>query len=185
MRIISGKSKGRQLSAEGCGKARPTSGRARAALFDSMGAFVADAFFVDWCAGTGAVGLEALSRGAAKVLFVEANKGCFFTLLANLKALGLQEQGECWLKDIRVAARQMAGRGLKADVLFADPPYQEGFIELIAELISKYSPVADDGMIVLQLEAANLAPESLGEFNLRRTMPATGAVFAFYAKGDQ
>ena len=184
MRIIAGKAKGRHLSAAGCGKARPTSGRARAALFDSLGALVQGTFFVDWCAGTGSVGLEALSRGAGKALFVEANRGCFATLLANLRSVHLEENADCWLKDIRVAARQMAGRGLKADVLFADPPYQEGFTALIGELVARHEPVAEDGLIVMQLEPRQPAPEALGVFALRRIMGSTGASFAFYAKGD-
>jgi 16S rRNA (guanine(966)-N(2))-methyltransferase RsmD len=124
MRIIGGHDRGRRLRAPRGLATRPTADRVRVSLFDVLGPAVADARVLDLFAGTGAVGIEALSRGAARVVFVEKDRAALGALRANLAALGAS----------RAAARVMAGDVLRVladlpaqeapfDLVFLDPPY--------------------------------------------------------------
>lgn len=124
MRIIGGHDRGRRLRAPRGLATRPTADRVRVTLFDVLGPVIAGARVLDLFAGTGAVGIEALSRGAARVVFVEKDQAALRALRANLAALGAS----------RVAARVLAGdvlrvlAGLPAqeepfDLVFIDPPY--------------------------------------------------------------
>jgi 16S rRNA (guanine(966)-N(2))-methyltransferase RsmD len=124
MRIIGGHDRGRRLRAPRGLATRPTADRVRVTLFDVLGPAVAGARVLDLFAGTGAVGIEALSRGASRVVFVEKEQAALQALRANLAALGAS----------RAAARVMAGDALRVvadlarqeapfDLVFMDPPY--------------------------------------------------------------
>lgn len=127
MRIIGGHDRGRRLRAPRGRGTRPTADRVRVSLFDVLGPGIAGARVLDLFAGTGAVGLEALSRGAARVVFVERDPTALGALRANLAAIGAS----------RAAARVLAGDVLRVmpglgaeegpfDVVFIDPPYATG-----------------------------------------------------------
>jgi 16S rRNA (guanine(966)-N(2))-methyltransferase RsmD len=124
MRIIGGHDRGRRLRAPRGLATRPTADRVRVTLFDVLGPALAGARVLDLFAGTGAVGIEALSRGAARVVFVEKDQAALRAVRANLAALGTS----------RAAARVMAGDALHVladlsaqeapfDLVFIDPPY--------------------------------------------------------------
>jgi 16S rRNA (guanine966-N2)-methyltransferase len=127
VRIIGGHDRGRRLRAPRGRGTRPTADRVRVSLFDVLGPGIAGARVLDLFAGTGAVGLEALSRGAARVVFVERDPTALGALRANLAAIGAS----------RAAARVLAGDVLRVmpglgaeegpfDVVFIDPPYATG-----------------------------------------------------------
>ena len=130
MRIIGGHDRGRRLRAPRGLGTRPTADRVRVTLFDVLGPAVAGARVLDLFAGTGAVGIEALSRGAARVVFVEKDQAALRALRANLAALGAS----------RAAARVMGGDVLHVladlpaqeepfDFVFVDPPYATSLAE--------------------------------------------------------
>jgi len=181
MRVTAGTAKGVVLSTKGCGKARPTTDSARSALFDSLGVRVKGVFFVDWCAGTGSVGLEALSRGAEKALFIEVHSACVRTLEANCTKAKLREQAEIWRCDIRIGARRMARRGLKADILFADPPYRPGFLDLVKTLACKYEVVRPGGLLILQ-GAEQTEVEPPAGFAPVRVLKSAGGWFSLFER---
>jgi 16S rRNA (guanine966-N2)-methyltransferase len=118
-RIIAGRWKGRVLQVPKA--ARPTSSRAREALFDVLQSSIADARVLDLFAGSGAIGLEALSRGASKAVFVEKNVQA---IEANLRAFGAEAgRFELLRADAQDAVVSLLSRGEEFDVVFADPPY--------------------------------------------------------------
>jgi 16S rRNA (guanine(966)-N(2))-methyltransferase RsmD len=122
MRIVAGTLGGRRLVAPAGSATRPTSDRVREALFSVLGASVEGARVLDLFAGTGALGLEALSRGAASVVFVERAPRAVDAIRANIAALGVE--AEVRRMEVRSALRTASGRGEAYDLVLLDPPYR-------------------------------------------------------------
>ncbi len=130
MRIIAGEFRGRRLEPPGGRRVRPTAGRVREALFDVLAADLAGAHVVDLFAGSGALGLEALSRGAAACNFVERARGSLAALRANIDALDVADRARVIRADaLRFAERLEPGA---YDVALADPPYASGHAARLA-----------------------------------------------------
>ncbi len=121
MRIIAGRYKGRRLASVR-GSIRPTSERLRETLFDVLGGAVRDSSWLDLFAGSGAVGLEAMSRGAAEVVFNDRDPQAVSLLEKNLDLCGVEEAFRIWNKDAFVLMRQLSGK-TTFDFIFLDPPY--------------------------------------------------------------
>lgn len=120
MRVIGGAFRGRRLIGPKGGSVRPTSDRVREALFDILGDLIIGARFADLCAGTGSVGLEALSRGARHATFVEKSRGVVSVLKRNIQALGLSPgQVDIWNADVT----RLTKPATPWSIVFIDPPY--------------------------------------------------------------
>jgi 16S rRNA (guanine966-N2)-methyltransferase len=118
MRVIGGEFRSRVLKSVAGPNVRPTPDRLREALFNVLAPRIAGAVFADLYAGTGAVGIEALSRGAACAIFVEQNRVALGVLRQNLKSLGLESRGE-----VRQGKASALLDAINADMVFLDPPY--------------------------------------------------------------
>jgi len=125
MRIISGKYRGRQLRTLKGGKLRPTSDQLRETLFDVLGPGIVGARFLDAYAGSGAVGLEALSRGASEVVFIEHHRAAATLIRQNLDALEIASGYRLVTRDVLDALERLGNEGARFDVVFLDPPYTE------------------------------------------------------------
>jgi 16S rRNA (guanine(966)-N(2))-methyltransferase RsmD len=126
MRIIAGEAKGRILKTPTGRNTRPTDARSRETLFNILSDRVIDARFLDLYAGSGAVGLEALSRGAKSCTFIEQNAAAVNSIRANVKTLGWSESTEVWQTSMRSALHRMreaAEYSGTFDLIFADPPF--------------------------------------------------------------
>lgn len=119
VRVIGGEFRSRRLKSVPGSQLRPTPDRLRETLFDILAARVEGAVFADVYAGTGAVGIEALSRGAREAIFVEKHPAAVDTIRQNLKSLGLEARAQVVTGKALVAA----GRLTAADIVFLDPPY--------------------------------------------------------------
>jgi len=160
VRIIGGADRGRRLRAPRGMGTRPTADRMRVTLFDILGPSVAGARVLDLFAGTGAVGIEALSRGAARAVFVEKNRDALRALRANLAALRLG----------RAEARVVAGDALAAlpvlatseapfDLVFVDPPYAGELAERALVALAGSPLIVPGSRVVVQHSArASLTP---------------------------
>ena len=156
MRIIAGAKKGHRIAAPRGDNTRPTGDRVREALFNMLGpldgASVADLF-----AGSGALGLEALSRGAATCVFVESGHAAARVIQSNLLKLGLTG-AIVQKRDALAFLREQGGRGVRFDLVFCDPPYGE-WEALKADLAALLPPVlADDGVLAVETDA-RIEPE--------------------------
>ena len=143
MRVVAGSAKGRRLEAPAGRDVRPTSARVREAVFNSLGSLglVADATFVDLFAGTGALGIEALSRGAADVTFVDRAPASVAAVRANLAACGLEDRAHVVQSDALLAA----GTAGPVDVALLDPPYDfDGWDQLLAAVRCTVAVVESD-----------------------------------------
>ena len=125
MRIEGGYWLGHVLQAPGSNATRPTDGRTREMLFNSLGEWIVGARVLDLYAGSGAVGLEALSRGAAHCTFVELEHSAVRSLRANVKKLRAEGLTQIWAANARTAPQKLADDGVKFDFIFADPPFSK------------------------------------------------------------
>ena len=153
MIIGSGALKGRSLKAIGKEPwLRPTSDKAREAIMDMLRPVLAGARFVDVCSGTGAVGIEALSNGAAHTTFVDADSRSVRLIRDNLRMLSLEEQSSVVKGD---ADGYVGGlQGTEFDVLFADPPFDSGLQEELLVTLSEHLRDAADGCIIIMEHAS-------------------------------
>jgi 16S rRNA (guanine966-N2)-methyltransferase len=120
MRVIGGEFRSRRLKTLPGLETRPTPDRLREALFNVLMPLIADAIFLDAYAGTGAVGIEALSRGARRAIFVEKNRAAVEVIRANLATLGLETRAEVYTGKTLVVLERVT-----ADIVFLDPPYEK------------------------------------------------------------
>lgn len=158
MRIVAGKWRGRPLRAPKGLAVRPTADRVREAIFDILGEGVAGASVLDLFAGSGALGLEALSRGASRGVFVESVPAAFGILQKNIASLAAGE-AEAFLLDYRQAFRRLRSRAIRFDLVFLDPPYGKGLAADAAAGLSRAELVEPGGTVVV--EEAVRSPEAL------------------------
>jgi 16S rRNA (guanine966-N2)-methyltransferase len=131
MRIVAGKFAGRDLTSPNDSRVRPTAEHVRAALLDMLADDVRDARVLDLFAGTGALGLEAISRGARSADFVEFRPSSLHALRANIAALRLRDRTRVFKRDALPFAAQLAEGSY--DVAFADPPYESRMLDRLIE----------------------------------------------------
>lgn len=176
MRIIAGSHRGRRLAAPRGERTRPTSDRVREALFSIVGP-VDGASVLDLYAGSGALGLEALSRGARRCTFVDDDREACRAIGANLASLGLTG-GLVLRRDAVQAVREEAAAGRRHDLVLADPPY--GAWPTLEERLAALLPtvVADTGLVVVETDAAVEPQLPLDLVTTRRYGSARISVFA-------
>ena len=166
MRVIAGAARGRTLRAPKGRTARPTSDRVREALFSSLGEEVVDAVVLDLFAGTGALGIEALSRGAVSAVFVERNTGVATFLGLNLESTGFEESARV----VRAEAAAFASRptGGPFTLVFCDPPYEEPLADIVEliEILHDKGAIAPGARVVVERDrrdpALSTDPVALG-----------------------
>ncbi len=124
LRIVGGEAGGRRIRVPRAAALRPTAGRVRGALFDILGERVHGADVLDLFAGSGGLGLEALSRGARSCLFVDRDAACVAAVRANAAALGFAGRAEARRGDALAVARALAAEGRSFDLVLLDPPYR-------------------------------------------------------------
>ena len=155
MRIIAGEYKGRKLSApEGLG-VRPTGDKIKGAVFNMLADYIVDATVIDLFAGSGNLGIEALSRGAAKCIFFDNSREAIDAIKDNLMHIsggrGDDRANTCTSveqADFRIALRRYSG--IKADIVLADPPYEAGYYEEIMKLLDRYDIINAGGILILE-----------------------------------
>lgn len=150
MRVISGKCKGKKLFALEGLSLRPTSDRVREAIFDILQKFPPGKYVLDLFAGTGALGIEALSRGAQRAVFVEGSTRSCAVLRRNIEACRLSGQAELVSKEVQAGLKALEERGDSFDQIFLDPPYGKGLAHRTLQTLSRSSLVAPDTLIVAE-----------------------------------
>jgi len=161
VRIVAGSLKGRQLELPKGSQARPTSDRAREAIFNILMPRIYGARVLDMFAGSGALGVEAISRGAAACVFVELDRANAKALRQSLERFGVSaQQGQVMGGDFRQIAPQLIREGKKFDLIFLDPPYAAGFYEAAFEYSQQL--LSPGGMVVSEHERGWEIPEPQG-----------------------
>lgn len=151
MRIISGKHKGRKLISPK-NSARPTADKVKEALFDIIHYSVKGAMFLDLFAGSGAIGIEAMSRGA-DVIFCDNDSESIKLIKDNLKLIN--EQGKVIQKEAQECIKYLFGQGSKFDIIFIDPPYISGCEKDVLQTLLKYPIMYKNAKIIIEHFARN------------------------------
>ena len=175
MRIIAGALKGRRIDAPDWPGLRPTSDRLRETLFNILAPRIQGARFLDGYAGTGAVGIEALSRGAAHVTFVERDPRAVRLIEQNLARCAVKDRYAIIRAGFTTAA---PGLGQRFDILFLDPPY--GADEMGASLTAAAHLVAEGGVLILEHARRDAAPERIERLARARELLQGDSALAFY-----
>jgi len=159
MRITGGSARGRVISGPEGLEARPTASKIRQAFFNILRNKVPGARFLDLCAGTGLMGLEALSRGAASLVAVDENRKLAKGIEADLKRLGFE--GEVICSDVRKVMPVLEGEGF--DIIYADPPYQSRMAHAILRGVDRGKLLNQDGVLAIEHARADDPPAEEGD----------------------
>ena len=187
MRIVAGKFKGRRLKTLKGSEVRPTADRVKESLFRIFGEQVVDADFLDLCAGTGNIGLEALSQGAKSTTFVDNNYHCIRIIESNLEMCGFgRKQPHVRLVhlDARKALDRLGKRKAKFDLIYFDPPYASKIHESCVKQIAQTNLLSPAGVLVIEHRKGQEADwtESLilDELVLSRQKQYGDTILSFY-----
>jgi 16S rRNA (guanine(966)-N(2))-methyltransferase RsmD len=150
MRIIAGEFKGRRLVTPRGATTRPTADQVRIALMDTLGPRLPDARVLDLFAGSGSVGLEALSRGAAHATFVERDPRAVAALDANIRTLGVEPRAVVARGDVARQLGRLATGGRRFEIVFLDPPYGLDLGEQALAALAPGELVAPEGIVIAQ-----------------------------------
>lgn len=166
MRIVAGSAKGRALSGPKATSKhiRPTADRVRETLFNVLGQWLEGQRVLDLYAGTGALGLEAVSRGATGAVLVDSDREAQALCRANTDALGFTAQVELLALPVARALDSLGKRGERFQLIFADPPYAARVVETVLEGLSAHKVLADGGTVVIEHDKREPAPEAHAGF---------------------
>ncbi len=178
VRVISGAAKGRRLAVPEVAGLRPTSDRARETLFNVLAPRLQGARFLDLFAGSGAVGIEALSRGAAAAVFIEQDARAVATLEANLELCRFAGIGNVVPGGWRGALRRLAGAEEPFDIAFLDPPYDWADAHTCLEAILDHALIAAHGIAVIE-HRDRQAPQPATSWELLRRVDVGDTAFSF------
>jgi 16S rRNA (guanine966-N2)-methyltransferase len=165
VRVIAGKAKGRTLQPVPGTGTRPVTDRVKESLFDILGVEIVDATFLDLFAGTGGIGIEALSRGAVRAVFVEKNRRAVDVIRHNLAETGLAEGAEVRASDVFSFLHRPPSEGF--DFIYVAPPQYEGlWLQTLQTLDTEPSWLATGGEIIVQIFPKERTPLDLGAFDV-------------------
>ena len=182
MRVIAGAYRSRRLKGPGKLALRPTSDRLRETLFNVLGSSIQDSLFVDLYSGTGAIGIEAASRGAREVILVESHKGTARLARENIEALGIRNRVELIEDDTLRGLEKLAGRRLLADFIFLDPPYDNSEEHLkVLEYLDLAHLVAPYGIVIVEHRNKTELPGRLDRLERTRLLEQGDAALSFYS----
>jgi 16S rRNA (guanine966-N2)-methyltransferase len=181
MRVIGGKFRSRRLKGPGLLRLRPTSDRLRETLFNVLGPAVEDCLFVDLYAGTGAIGIEAVSRGAREVIFVEKHAATTRLLRQNLDSLAIQSGVELIGGDAVSGLERLTARHLVADFIFLDPPYEQtDEYERALEFIDASHLLVPVSRVVVEHSVKTELPDRFERIERVRLIEQGDAALSFY-----
>lgn len=150
MRVIAGAAKGHNLQTIEGLATRPTTDRIKETLFNIIAFDLPECSFLDLFSGSGAIGIEALSRGASETVFVEDAAECQKVITANLQHTKLQDRARLMKTDVFSALDKLAAEGRKFDIIFMDPPYESGLYEPVLEKIIQQGLLKKEGYLITE-----------------------------------
>lgn len=162
MRIISGELKGRRLNTPRDNKIRPTTDKVKESIFSMLMPYLEDAVVVDLFAGTGNLGLEAISRGARHCYFGDNARESLQLIKDNIKHCEVENQSTIISGDFQRILERISE---KADIILLDPPYKDGLIEACLDKIGELDLLVEDGVIVVERGAREKLEDVIGEFS--------------------
>jgi 16S rRNA (guanine(966)-N(2))-methyltransferase RsmD len=189
VRISSGRLKGRKVTtskkiftSSGGDGLRPTSAKVREAIFDILRAETEHAFFLDLYAGTGAVGLEALSRGADRVFFIEDNPVRARALVDYILKVNLGDRALVYQEKAETFLQRALKTGIKFDIIFADPPYASDEIDRVLPAVGQFNILKEDGCVLVEHSSKKYLPACLQNIKLIKNYKYGDTMITLYRK---
>jgi len=183
MRVIAGKYKSRRLAVPAGSQIRPTSDRLRETLFNVVAPRVAGSVWLDVFAGTGAIGIEALSRDARMVYFVESSNRAVQAIRKNLAGLGIEEGFEIIEREAPLALRVLDTRAVACDFCYVDPPYRKRRdYEEVMGFLSQSRLLNPDGLVIAEHDKHFDPGEGFGALQRQRKLRQGDSVLSFYKR---
>jgi 16S rRNA (guanine(966)-N(2))-methyltransferase RsmD len=178
MRVVAGTAKGIRLQAVPGTATRPISDRVKEALFDILGADVVDARILDLFAGTGSVGIEALSRGAAEAVFVERQSKAVSIIHGNLRRTGLQSAGRVIRADV---FKFLTGEASPFDLIYVAPPqYRSLWSRTLRQIVTNPGWLVEGGLVIVQIFPKEFQPLTLTGLRLADQRKYGSTLLCFY-----
>jgi len=181
MRVISGSAKGRSLKPVPGTGTRPTTDKVKEALFSMIGPYFDGGEALDLFAGSGGLGIEALSRGMERAVFVDSDRKAVETVKANVAAAKVDAAAEVYRSDAMLALKALAKRERAFDLVFLDPPYRMKNADEFLEFMEKQGLLRDGATAVVEHEASHAYPERFGGFALRRRSDYGDTALSIYS----
>ncbi len=184
MRVIAGSARGRRLVSIRGDKTRPTADKLRETLFNIIAPRVFESSFLDVFSGTGAIGIEALSRGAETAVFVEKNGQALSVIKQNIEMLNFGDKANVMPYDFSTALNMLGQQGKKFDIIFLDPPYYKKFEAEALKQIVLNDLLLNDGIIIVEQGSKDEIPcvDGLRAYDVRKYSTST---LLFYTASEE
>ncbi|WP_196592833.1 16S rRNA (guanine(966)-N(2))-methyltransferase RsmD [Pectinatus sottacetonis] len=169
MRIITGCARGTKLKAPKGMNTRPTADRIKESLFNILNFKLAGAIILDVFAGSGSLGLEALSRGAKKAVFIDMDSDSIKVVQANVLHTHLQDKADIFQGDALNLIKVLARKRQQFDFIFCDPPYHKGICETVLNMVETYEILSKNGMFIAETGADEQITLEKDRFSLIRS----------------
>jgi 16S rRNA (guanine966-N2)-methyltransferase len=166
MRVVSGTCKGRSLKAVPGSTTRPTTDKVKEAIFNMIGPYFEFGIGLDLFAGSGGLGIEALSRGLEKVIFVDKDTKAFHIIKENIESCNLMEKSEVYRNDADRALKAILKREIRFDYIFLDPPYKKQQLIKLLELFTKENLLNPNGIILCEHASDVVLPDEVGSLKI-------------------
>ncbi len=183
LRVVAGSLRGRNLIPFKEDKIRPTSDKVKEALFNIIAPYLTEGMLVaDFCAGTGNLGIEAISRGAGKTVFVELDRACLAVLQENIDRCKIRDRAELICSDVKKAIERLETKAYLFDLILLDPPYAKGLADETMEMLGR-SAIASKALVVVEHSASEHIKERYGALEMKDTRKYKNSFLSFF-KGE-
>lgn len=184
LRVISGKARGLKLNTPKNEDVRPTTDRVKESLFNIINGYIIEGEILDLFAGTGSLGIECLSRGADKCVFVDLSKSSIDIIKSNIKKARVEDNSEVVNLDYKNAIDRVKNNSYSFDIIFMDPPYYENmFIDALTR-IGESNILKDDGIIVVEHDTKQEFPDNVGKLVKSKSRKYGNTTLTFYCMED-
>jgi 16S rRNA (guanine966-N2)-methyltransferase len=187
MRVVAGTAKGRKLKSPSTPGTRPVMDRVKTALFDILAPRIGDTYFLDLFAGTGSIGIEALSRGADAATFVEQSPEAYTCIRENLAITGFTDKSELLRTDAFAFLKRAYTTGRRYDILYIAPPQYHGMAARSLVQVDAEPPVRQGGLVIIQIhprERGDLSAPTLARLRLTDERRYGSTLLVFYEVGE-
>ncbi|MED4532673.1 16S rRNA (guanine(966)-N(2))-methyltransferase RsmD [Metabacillus fastidiosus] len=184
MRVISGTCKGKQLKSVPGTSTRPTTDKVKEAIFNMVGPYFNGGRALDLFAGSGGLGIEALSRGIDTCIFVDREPKAIQTIHKNIESCHFKENSEVYRNDSERALKAIIKRELKFELIFLDPPYKKQKLEQLIDFIAEHDLLAEDGVIVAEYGTEDQLQENIKTYTVLKHETYGTTAITIYGKNN-
>ena len=184
MRVVAGERKGMPLKAIDGTTTRPTTDKVKESIFNMIGPFFDGGLAVDLFAGSGGLGIEALSRGAEKAIFIEKDSRAYNVLQENIKKCRYEDYVETYRNDSMRAVKALVKRDIIVNYLFVDPPYHKSEYYDLVQTLVEADKLAHNAIIMCEHSKEVTLPDCYGPFSLTRQETYGSTIISIYKREE-